>query len=284
MNQTNKQNFNFKENFVETGSGKIFYWMDNSFPSKPTIIFLHGLSSNHTTWLKIMNVLHEHEYNSLAWDMRGHGLSDKSKKESLYKMAVFSDDLKKIIEKEKIKKPVLVGYSFGGSVAMEYATNKTDSLGGLVLISANHANPMEYNGLGFLTFLGSQIVRFFAFLMLWQSRKEYYYYQHGKSVGYWDSVWDGFRTMPVSVNLWLIIQTVSFDFRKTIHKIKNPITFIYTLNDVFLTVKEIKDLKKELPDAKFIVSKTDSHFVGTNAQDEIIEIIFNFLKGYESHT
>jgi pimeloyl-ACP methyl ester carboxylesterase len=84
--------------------------------------------------------------------------------------------------------------------------------------------------------------------------------------------------MPVSVNLWLLIQTVSFDFRKTINKIKVPLTFIYTQKDIFVTEKEIKDLKKELPTARFIVSKTDSHFIGTNSQDEITKIILDFLQ------
>ncbi|MCL5017051.1 MAG: alpha/beta hydrolase [Patescibacteria group bacterium] len=267
-----------KEKYIDTGRGKIFYWLSNSFPGKPTVVFLHGLSSNHTTWMKAMSILHEYKYNSLAWDMRGHGLSDKTKKRNLYELSVFSEDLCDIMKKEKIEKPIMVGYSFGGSVAIDCAIKDSKPLSGLILLGTNHANPMEYNGVGFLTGIGSKFVGLLAFLMLWQNRKEYYYYQHGKAVGYWDSVLDGLRTMPISVNLWLLIQTVSFDFRKTINKIKTPVTFINTKKDIFVTEKEIEDLKNELPNAKFIVSKTDSHFVGTNSQDEVIEIILGFLK------
>lgn len=267
-----------KEKSIDTFAGKIFYWLDNSFPGRPTAFFLHGLSSNHTTWLNATGVLHEHKYNSLVWDMRGHGLSDKTKKRGLYKLPVFSEDLEKIINREQIEKPVLVGYSFGGSIAIEYAVKHAESLGGLILISANHADPMEYKGLGFLTMWGLGAANLLAFLMLWQSRQEYHYYRHGKVVGYWDSVWDGIRTMPISVNLWLFTQIVAFNFKNTIHKIKAPITIISAKKDPFVTAAEISDLKKELSHAKFIFSKTDSHFVGTNSQDEVAQIILDFLK------
>ena len=152
-----------KEKFIETDKGKIVYWLDNSFPGRPTVIFLHGLSSNHTTWLNAMGVLHSHKYNSLAWDMRGHGSSDKTKKKGLYKLSVFSDDLEKIIKAEKIDNGILVGYSFGGSVAIDQVLKYPDSSRGLILISANHANPLEYNGFRFLTAWGSRLVNLLAF-------------------------------------------------------------------------------------------------------------------------
>ncbi len=271
-------NVDLEKKYIENRNGKVFYFSDISFPGRPTLIFIHGLSSNHTTWTGIINVLHENKYNSISVDLRGHGFSDKTKDKNLYQIPVFSEDLKKIVDKEKIEKPILVGYSFGGSISFDYAAKYPEFLGGLIVLGANHANPLEYRGLGFITRIGIWIVEQLANLLLWQERKEYHYYQHGKAAGYWDSVLDGLRTMPISVNLWLITQTVSFDFRDVIGKIKVPALLIYSGHDPFITKKEIGEVKEKLPDAKIIFSKTNSHFVGTNSQEEVTEEILEFLR------
>lgn len=165
------------EKSVQTDNGKIFYYLNKSFADKPIVIFLHGLSSNHTTWLNTIDLLNKNGYNSLAIDLRGHGLSDKTKNKKLYNLSVFSDDLEKIVQTEKINKFILVGYSFGGSIAIDYAIKRSQSLNGLVLISANHINPLEYKGIKFLTPLALGFINLLAFLLLWQKRKKYYYYQ-----------------------------------------------------------------------------------------------------------
>lgn len=270
---------------IQTENGDIFYFLDNYFPGKPTLVFIHGLSSNHTTWLNAMKVMREHGYNSLALDLRGHGHSDKTRNKNLYKLDFFSEDLDKIIRKEKIN-PIFVGYSFGGTIAIDYAIKHQELVRGLVLISTNHADPLKYNGIGFLSPIGKAFVNLLAFFLWWQKRKEYHYYRHGESVGYWHSVWNGLRTMPVSVNLWLLTQTVSFDFRKDIYKIKCPVIMIYSGNDPFATEAEMGEIRKNIPNVKIILSKNPSHFVATDSQDEVVEIVLDFLKEQKnvSHT
>ena len=53
---------NLKEKYIETESGKIFYYLDDDFPNKPTAVFLHGLSANHTTWLQVIKIIHKNRY------------------------------------------------------------------------------------------------------------------------------------------------------------------------------------------------------------------------------
>ena len=268
---------NLEKKYIENRNGKIFYFSDKPFVDRPTVIFIHGLSSNHTTWVNIIGAFHEKKYNSIALDLRGHGFSDKTKNRDLYKISVFSEDLKKIIELEKIDKPILAGYSFGGSIAFDYAIKNPEAVGALIILGANHANPLEYRGLGFITRFGIWLVERLANLLLWQERKEYHYYQHGGAAGYWDSVLDGLRTMPISVNLWLITQTISFDFRNTINKIKAPVLLMYSRHDPFISETEINEIGEKMPKAKIIFSKTNSHFVGTNSQEEVTTEILEFL-------
>src|SRR3989339_720985 len=167
----------FKEKSIRTASGQIFYYLENSFSGRPFVVLLHGLSSNHTTWLNTMKILHDNSYNCLAPDLRGHGHSDKTKNKKLYQLPVFVNDLQKIINNEQIKDFLLVGYSFGGQVAIDYAAKYQNTLKGLVLISANHAPPLDYLHLGFLTPLISGSLNLLAALLFWQERQSYHYYE-----------------------------------------------------------------------------------------------------------
>lgn len=271
-----------EKKWIDTGQGKIFYYQNLSFNHRPTVVFLHGLSSNHTTWLKIMNALSRNHYNALALDMRGHGLSDKSKNKSWYKLSVFNDDLKKIVEKEKINKFVLVGYSFGGSIAIDYAMRYPASLAGLILISTNYTSPFKYRKLGFLKPLFTAFLNLLALIFIWQKRKKYYYYRHGATSGYWQSVKRGLITMPMSINFWMLIQVSSANFEKTLNHINAPTLIVCGQKDFFVTRREAEDMVKIMPNAKLIVSNNHTHFIASRSQEEVSEIIINFLKEHEN--
>lgn len=272
----------FQEKSIQTNAGKIFYWLENSFPGRPFVILLHGLSSNHTTWLGTMEVLRANGYNCLAPDLRGHGHSDKTKDKKLYELNIFSDDLQKIIDSEQIKDFILAGYSFGGQIAIDYAAKHPANTKGLVLISANHTPPLKSLGLNFFTSFASRALDLLAEIFFWQERQNYHYYQHGKAVGYWDSVRDGLRTMPISVNFWMLAQVTRSNLRDKVKKIKAPTILVCGQKDAFISRAEIDDMVKMMPNARLIISKNPSHFVGTNAQDEISQIILEFLKKYEN--
>lgn len=270
----------FQKKSVQTANGRIFYYLENSFPGRPFVILLHGLSSNHTTWLNAVAALHANKYNCLAPDMRGHGHSDKTKNKKLYELSVFSDDLKKIADNEQIKEFILVGYSFGGQVAIDFAVRHSERVKGLVLISTNYSPPLKYLRLGLLTPAVYCFIDISALLLLWQKRRNYHYYQHGRAAGYWDSVWDGLRTMPVAVNFWLLAQIVKIDLKNEIKRIQAPTILIYGQKDAFITRAEINDMAKAMPNARLIISENPSHFVGTNAQNETTRIILDFLSRF----
>lgn len=276
------QNFLLKEKSVKTKTGEIFYYANEKFSKKPTIVFLHGLASNHATWSDIALKFDRCGYNCLVLDMRGHGNSDKTKKKNLYKIAVFSNDLKLILEKENINKIILIGYSFGGAVALEFAYKNYEKLSDLILISANHVNPLFYTKWKFLIPIINFFLNLAAFLVLWQKKKVYHYYYPHQATGYWNSVWLGFETMPWSVNIWMLLEMAKLDFYKRGVLSGLSGLIIYSQRDPFLSTGELQHLSKILPKAELIASKNNSHFIATQSQNEAFEIIFNYLKKYEN--
>jgi len=266
-----------QKKWLETDSGKICYFINNSFAGRPFIIFLHGLSANHTTWISTANLLKKYRLNFIIPDLRGHGYSDKTKNPKLYKLSVFTDDVKKILEKETISESIFLGYSFGGQIALDYSTKYPNTVKALVLIGANHASPLIYGWLKPLNRVTYLLIRMIAWLFLWQKMKNYHYFEQGKSSGYWKSTFKGFSTMPISVNLWMLSEIANLDLRKEICNISCPTLIIKSDADQFISQAEMNDLKKNIKKSKLISLSGTSHFLATIFESKIAKIIDDFL-------
>ncbi|MFA6094531.1 MAG: alpha/beta hydrolase [Candidatus Paceibacterota bacterium] len=271
----------FEKKYVQTTYGEIFYFTQPACNGKPTLVFLHGLSSNHTTWLSVGKKCAGDGYGVVLVDMRGHGYSDKRKKRSLYTFPQFAKDLRQIILKENIQRCVLVGYSYGGEVALEYTITFKDAVVGLVLISTNMVNPLVYRHVSFLTPVARYFYLIVAMFFFWQYRKSYHYYQYGEVAGYWRSVFGGLMTMPISINLWMLTQMAFLDFRKTICQIAIPTVLVGGLGDPFLTQKEIDDMKDAMQNAYIVTPQINGHYVARDAQEQVELIILQFLNKFK---
>lgn len=268
---------NIQKKWIETENGKIFYFFDKSFPDRPFVIFLHGLSANHTTWVSTAKILKSKKINFIIPDLRGHGYSDKTKKSNLYKLPVFTEDVKDILKKENVNEAIFVGYSFGGQIALDYAIKYPDSVKALILIGTNHVNPLIYRWFSFLIWPMYWFVRIIAGFFLWQSRKEYYYFEQGKSTGYWNSTLKGFTTMPVSVNLWMLSEMANLDLREKIEKILCPTLLIKSDADQFLREEEVASIMKNIKNSKLISISGNSHFLARIFESRIANDIETFL-------
>ena len=101
--------------------------------AQKTIVFLHGFGGKATQW---QYQLQEFAVKNrvIALDVRGHGLSDRPN--STYDMEELQSDLAKALEILGVDgEIVLIGHSFGGAIASEYAAKNGDRVERLVLIS-----------------------------------------------------------------------------------------------------------------------------------------------------
>lgn len=273
---------NQQEKFIKTASGKLFYYLAPKKTDKPTIVFLHGLTANHTQCPKIISILEAQGYSCLTPDLRGHGNSDKTKKRALYKIPVFVDDLAEIIQKEKLEKIILVGYSFGGMIALSFAAKYPKIVDKLVLISTNYIGPLRNWGIGFSLPMWRSLLGFAATALLWQRRKEYYYYRHDESLTYWRATILGFMTMPISLDLWMLRQVISINDEAKLPNIISETLLIQSKKEPFISKDEIKFMLKNIRKSEVVIAKKESHFIATEAQEETAEFILNFLKKYEN--
>jgi pimeloyl-ACP methyl ester carboxylesterase len=115
------------------------------------IVFIHGFSQNYLTWDQQLLGLAE-SFHVVAYDMRGHGASDKPLEAERYtQSSLWADDLDAVIRARDLDRPVLVGWSYGGYVMADYIRKYGDgALGGLVFEGVSTKNGTA-EAAGFLT-------------------------------------------------------------------------------------------------------------------------------------
>lgn len=95
------------------------------------LVLIHGLASNARIWDLAAPILAEN-FAVVALDQRGHGLSDHP--DEGYDFATISGDLESFLQMLGISRPVLVGHSWGGNVALEYTAKHPSAVAALVLV------------------------------------------------------------------------------------------------------------------------------------------------------
>jgi pimeloyl-ACP methyl ester carboxylesterase len=98
------------------------------------LILLHGYGNEAHVWDEIAPALAPY-YRTLAFDLRGHGASDRDP-EARYDYEHHVADLEAATRALGIDRLVLVGHSFGGRVAMLFAGRHPDRMAGLVLVDS----------------------------------------------------------------------------------------------------------------------------------------------------
>jgi pimeloyl-ACP methyl ester carboxylesterase len=104
------------------------------------VLFIHGLGGSIENWMGVLSRLPP-EYRVVALDLRGFGSSQRPA--ALNGVADFAADVEGIIDYLGLVDLTLVGYSFGGVVALEAYRRVEPYLRGLVLVSTLHRLPTQ---------------------------------------------------------------------------------------------------------------------------------------------
>lgn len=103
--------------------------------ANPPVVFLHGLGGSSAQWAAQLDGLRT-QGRALAFDLRGHGRSERSKGGG-YGISDYSADLAAVAEELELPPFVLVGHSLGATVAIDYAGRYPDRVAGLLLVDPN---------------------------------------------------------------------------------------------------------------------------------------------------
>ena len=115
---------------------RLFY--DITGKGRP-LVLIHGVWASHEWWRWLVPAL-ARTYYVISPDVRGHGQSSPLK--SAYTVNGFAKDLDLLLRSIGIPEVVLVGWSMGGIISLEYALNYPSKVKALILIATRgHHNP-----------------------------------------------------------------------------------------------------------------------------------------------
>ena len=111
-----------------------FHFREYGEKGRP-IVLLHGVASNSRIWITTAPLLAE-KFRVYALDQRGHGESDKP--DGGYEFDSVVADLDAFIEALELERPVVVGHSWGGNVALQYAATHQKQAAGLIMVDGGY--------------------------------------------------------------------------------------------------------------------------------------------------
>jgi len=116
----------------------ILEWGDSD---KPGLLFIHG-GAAHASWWRFIAPNFLPDYHCIAVDLSGHG---DSARRSIYTSDLWREEVQALVNDRSIfqSKPVIIGHSMGGLIAIRVAAQAKD-LPGLIIIDSAASPPVHH--------------------------------------------------------------------------------------------------------------------------------------------
>jgi pimeloyl-ACP methyl ester carboxylesterase len=115
----------------------------------PDIVLIHGALTTHADWIGPLFEAIAHRGRALAVDRPGHGLSRRPRLRA--SPLAQAQQIREGVQRLEVHRPILVGHSFGGVVALAWAAAYPEEIAGVVLaapLAFQEWRPLEHSVLG----------------------------------------------------------------------------------------------------------------------------------------
>jgi non-heme chloroperoxidase len=126
-------------NHTNSGSGGVaLHVSEHGESSGRPILLIHGWSQSELCWTRQYQASELSGFRLLGLDLRGHGMSEcPTAAEDYSDGDKWADDIAAVIAELKLKRPIIVGWSYAGFVISDYLRKYGgDEVGGINLVAA----------------------------------------------------------------------------------------------------------------------------------------------------
>jgi pimeloyl-ACP methyl ester carboxylesterase len=96
------------------------------------LVLLHGFTGSLNQW-RVVRPLLAAERTVITYDLRGHGHTDAPQDIESYSMPGYAEDLRALLDALSVERAHILGSSFGGMVALEFALRHPERVATLIL-------------------------------------------------------------------------------------------------------------------------------------------------------
>lgn len=102
------------------------------------LLFIHGWSQSQRCWERFLTGPLAQDYRLVSMDLRGHGRSGRPAEMSAYQEStLWAQDVAAVLTAYGLRKPILIGWSYGGYVIADYLrTYGEANVGGICFVGA----------------------------------------------------------------------------------------------------------------------------------------------------
>lgn len=243
------------------------------------LLLIPGFASGEWNWFKQSDLADN--FQLVTFDPRGIGKSPLSGQ--MLSMSVFVEDIVSILDDLKIEKANILGASFGGFVAQEFALKFPNRLNNLILACTsaggiNHVKPSleilrAFSPDPTLT-VGERIRRFIR-----PAFTDEFNENHADEV---EKICQMRETNEVNDLVYMAqLQTAfTFDNEKNLDKITAPTLVITGDKDQVVPMQNSINLAEKLPNAKLEIVENGSHLFFVEQPEKFNEIVKKFVLGH----
>jgi 3-oxoadipate enol-lactonase len=237
----------------------------------PAVVFLHPMGLDGSTWDEVA-ARFERQVTIVAADLPGHGRSARLADRA--GIPEYAEAVKRVLDDLGLIRPVVVGGSFGGMIAMTLALNHPDSVKALVISACPHSTPAADRALvatrGEDGFSGGMASVVEATLTRWFTP------------GFRDSATvQEYRRRLLAVDVagwkagWHAIST--YDVRARLPELRVPVLCVAGRDDASVPLPVMEEMVTELPDARIAVIEKGPHMLHIERPDAFSNAIAGFL-------
>ena len=214
-------------------------YYDNKKNTDKVIIALHGWGQNIEMMQPLTNAF-EKEYRIIILDLPGHGLS-KEPKEVLC-VEDFCKIIRTFVVDKKIKKPILIGHSFGGKIALLYASKY--EIEKLVLLAPTYKKTTKKAS------IRVRVAKKLKFIPIFNQYLNYLRNKLG-SADYKNSS---------EMMRKIMVKHINTDVTNEISKITVPSLIVWGDKDLAVDVSLAYELEKLIKDSGVVIYKNSTHY------------------------
>lgn len=259
--------------FAPVSQGYLYYEIDGK---GPWLVFIHGAWTNHEWWRWIIPEFSD-RFSTLCFDLRGHGKS--SKLQGPYSVKGFANDLNELLSYHNIDDCVLLGWSLGGLVAMQYCIDFPQKIKAQVLISTRSKKDTMMK-LEILLFKLLTQVHLLSFRNELRKRFQNMFRQETPA----DIVdWATRQLLLTSREDFFRIAESYLDWSlcKNLSAIKIPSLVISGKRDGLIPTKFSEQMCRELPCAKLIIMQDCNHTIILDRPTDVCKVVQEFFSKIE---
>lgn len=239
----------------------------------PVLVLANSLGTDARIWDDVTARLQDH-YRIVAYDKRGHGLSDAP--EGDYSLDDHVGDLAGLLDHLGIDRFVLAGVSVGGLIAQGLALRHPRGLAGIILCdtAARIGEAAMWNERIALVRAGGMPALGEAVMMRWFT--DGYRRERPEDVAGWRNM---FLRTPASGYAGTCATLRDTDLCAEVGSISVPTLMVVGAEDVSTPVDLVRDTAARIPGARFSVIANAGHIPSIEQPGILAEHISTFLQG-----